>query len=105
MLVDAGGASRNAALAKAIAAFFVLTPGMRESLVAAIEVVDGAPLIADMRSLIEERLRMIAPRGKLALAREQLEGWWWSRICAGAPGGGGRHDFRARSRAEARRYP
>ena len=81
MLVDAGGASRNAALAKAIAAFFVLTPGMRESLVAAIEVIDGAPLIADMRSLIEERLRMIAPRGKLALAREQLEGWWWSRIC------------------------
>jgi hypothetical protein len=25
---------------------------------------------------------MIAPRGKVALAREQLEGWWWPRICA-----------------------
>jgi hypothetical protein len=28
-----------------------------------------------------DRLRMIAPRGKASLAREQLEGWWWPRIC------------------------
>jgi len=35
-----------------------------------------------MQAVIEERLRMIAPRGKTALAREHLEGWWWPRICA-----------------------
>ena len=49
---------------------------------AAIEIIDGAPLIADMEALIEERIRMAAPSGKAAVAREQLEGWWWPRICA-----------------------
>ena len=82
MLVAAGGASKNKSLAKAIAAFMGLTPEMQEALVAAIEILDGALLIGDIESLIEERLRMIAPRGKAALAREQLEGWWWPRICA-----------------------
>ena len=55
---------------------------MRKALVGAIEIIDGAPLISDMESLAEGRLRMIASRGKAALAREQLEGWWWPRICA-----------------------
>ena len=82
MLMEAAKASKNASLAKAIAAFTALTPEMRKALVTAIEIIDGAPLIADMEALIEERLRMIAPRGKAALAREQLEGWWWPRICA-----------------------
>ena len=82
ILLEAGGTSKNTALAKAITAFTDLTPEMRSSLVAAIEIIDRAPLIADMESLIEEQLRMIAPRGKAALAREQLEGWWWPRICA-----------------------
>ena len=81
ILLEAGAASQNASLAKAIAAFMVLTPEMRKALVTAIEIIDHAPLIADMESSIEERLRMMAPRGKAALAREQLEGWWWPRIC------------------------
>ena len=82
ILLEAGRASKNTALAKAITAFTVLTPEMRSALVAAIEIIDRAPLIADMESLIEERIRMMAQRGKAALAREQLEGWWWPRICA-----------------------
>ena len=82
MLVTAGNASTNRTLDKAIAAFRALTPEMRKALVGAIEIIDGAPLIGDMESLIERRLRMIAPRGKATLAREQLEGWWWPRICA-----------------------
>ena len=82
MLLAAGSASTNTALANAIAAFKALTPQMRNTLVAAIEIIDGAPLVSDIESMIEERLRMIAPRGKAALAREQLEGWWWPRICA-----------------------
>ena len=90
LLTNAGKASRNTALYKAIAAFNALTPEMRTALVGAIEIIDGAPLVADLEALIEERLRMIAPRGKVALAREQLEGWWWPRICrtlqAEAPG-------------------
>ena len=81
LLVEAGSTSTNVALAKAIAVFKALTPDMRNTLVGAIEIIDGAPLIGDIRSLIEERLRMVAPRGKAALAREQLEGWWWPRIC------------------------
>ena len=81
LLVNAGNASKNTALSKAIAAFGSLTPEMRKSLVAAIEIIDDAPLIGDIASLIEERIRMIAPSGRATLAREQLEGWWWPRIC------------------------
>jgi hypothetical protein len=81
MLMAAGVASANQILAKAVAAFTTLTPEMRKALVASIEIIDGAPMIADIQGLIEERLRMIAPRGKAALAREQLEGWWWPRVC------------------------
>ena len=90
ILLEAASASKNKTLANAIAAFSALTPEMRKALVAAIEIIDGAPLIADMESLIEERLRFIAPRGKATLAREQFEGWWWPQICAalqvGKPG-------------------
>ena len=50
ILLKAGGASKNTALAKAITAFTVLTPEMRSALVAAIEIIDRAPLIADMES-------------------------------------------------------
>lgn len=82
MLMEAAGVSQNTTLAKAIGAFTALTPEMRKALVSAIEIIDGAPLIADIEALIEERLRMIAPRGKAEIAREQLEGWWWPRICA-----------------------
>ena len=48
MLVNAGNGSKNTALSKAITAFMALTPEMRKSLVAAIEIIDGAPLIGDM---------------------------------------------------------
>ena len=81
-LMAAASASTNAALSTAIAAFQALTPKMRNALVAAIEIIDAAPPIADLDSTIEDRLRMIAPRGKLSFARQQLEGWWWPRICA-----------------------
>lgn len=82
LLMAAGAGSENQILTKAIAIFTALTPEMRKALVASIEIIDGAPLIADVQTLMGERLRMIAPRGKAALAREQLEGWWWPRICA-----------------------
>ena len=82
MLVKAAAATQNKALSTAVAALTALTPEMHKALVAAIEIIDSAPLISDMEALIEERLRMIAPRGQAALAREQLEGWWWPRICA-----------------------
>lgn len=82
LLIKAAAASENEDLKKAVAAFTELSPAIRKALVSAIEVLDGTPLIADLGAAIEERLRMIAPRGKTALAREQLEGWWWPRICA-----------------------
>lgn len=82
LLMQAAAASKNATLKKAVAVFAALTPAIRKELVGAIDVLDGTPLIADLSAVIEEQLRMIAPRGKLVLAREQLEGWWWPRICA-----------------------
>jgi hypothetical protein len=82
MLMVAAAASKNTALEKAFAAFADLSPAMRKSLLGAIEVLDNAPLIVELDAVIEDRLRMIAPRGKAAVARELVEGWWWPRICA-----------------------
>ena len=80
-LLAAAEDSTNRNLTNAFTAFTALTPEMRKALVHSIEILDCAPLIADMDSAIEQRLRMIAPRGKATLAREQLEGWWWPRVC------------------------
>lgn len=82
ILLEVAARSKNAELKKAFEAFLGLTPAMRRSLLFAIEVLDNAPNIVDLGPVIESRLRMIAPRGKVSLAREQLEGWWWPRICA-----------------------
>ena len=81
LLVAAAHASKNQSLQKAVEAFTELSPAIRHKLVASIEVLDRGALIADLGATIEDRLKMMAPRGKGALAREQLEGWWWSRIC------------------------
>ncbi|MCA0431871.1 MAG: hypothetical protein LCH46_01285 [Proteobacteria bacterium] len=82
LLLAAAKASNNQALQKAIEAFNALTPSIRHELLAAIEVIDRAALVADLAATIEERLKMMAPRGKASIAREQLEGWWWPRICS-----------------------
>ncbi|MES0138847.1 hypothetical protein NKJ88_28410 [Mesorhizobium sp. M0016] len=82
LLVLAANKSKNAQLADSIAAFKALAPNLRKSLLCSVEILDGAPLIADLEAVIDGRLAMIAPRGKAPLAREQLEGWWWPRICS-----------------------
>lgn len=81
LLLKAAEASSNQSLQKAVAAFLGLSSAIRQELVASIDVLDCVPLIADLGTRIEERLKMLAPRGKAPLAREQLEGWWWPRIC------------------------
>lgn len=82
ILMEVAGTSQNAALSQAFLAFTELTPAMRKALLDTVEVLDNAPQLVDLAPIIEDRLRMIAPRGKAAIAREQLEGWWWPRICA-----------------------
>jgi hypothetical protein len=72
--------STNLALKPAFAAFLALTPAMRASLLSAVQILDGQPLVTDVGTVIEESLRMVAPRGQAARAREMLEGWWWPRI-------------------------
>jgi hypothetical protein len=54
---------------------------MQKSMLAAVDILDNAPNLQDLEGVIEDRLKMIAPRGKAKAAREQLEGWWWPRIC------------------------
>ena len=82
LLMTAADGSANQSLQKAIEAFKGLSAAIRHELVAAIEVMDRSALLSDIGTIIEDRLKMMAPRGKAALAREQLEGWWWPRICA-----------------------
>jgi len=73
--------SENKALKLAFAAFLALTPQMRSSLLSAVEIVDRHPILSDLDAILEEELRLVAPRGKAAVARELLEGWWWPRVC------------------------
>lgn len=82
ILLRAADASKNTSLEKAFSALAGLAPALRHKLLESIEVLDGSPLIGELDALIDKRLRMIAPRGKVTIARERLEGWWWPRICA-----------------------
>lgn len=77
-VAEAGG---NQELKPAYAAFLALGPTMRISLLSSIEILDNQPLVTDLGEAIEKDLRMLAPRGKAAVARERLEGWWWPRVC------------------------
>lgn len=80
LLIAAAAISTNAVLKQAFNAFQSLAPEMRRALVSAVEVLDRAPVLADLGSEIEKELKALAPRGKHAAARELLEGWWWPRI-------------------------
>ena len=82
LLLAAATASKNAAVSKSIEAFIALTPALQKELLSAVQILDAAPLIADLEAVIETQIALVAPRGKAALAREQLEGWWWPRVCA-----------------------
>jgi len=81
LLVAVAKESSNAVLKSSFDEFLSLTSEMQRSLLDAVDVLDASPNIVDLESIIEERLKMIAPRGKTKLAREHLEGWWWPRIC------------------------
>lgn len=72
--------STNQALRPAFDAFLALTFPMRASLLSAVQVLDGQPLASDVGLVIENGIRMVAPRGQTAKAREMLEGWWWPRL-------------------------
>lgn len=72
--------SENLKLKPAFAAYLALAPRMRASLISAVQVLDGQPMLEEVSEIIETALRMAAPRGQAGRARELLEGWWWPRI-------------------------
>lgn len=77
-VAEAGG---NQELKAAYEAFLALGQTMRISLLSTIEILDNHLLLTDLGEVIENNIRMIAPRGQTATARERLEGWWWPRVC------------------------
>lgn len=89
LLLSAARESENQALKAAFTAFESLTPQMRQALLNSIEIVDRAPVLTELEATLENRLKLIAPRGKAPNARELLEGWWWPRICRALQEGGG----------------
>jgi hypothetical protein len=80
-LTEVAETSKNTSLKSAFTAFLALSDAMRSSLLSAVEIVDRQPLLTDLGNELEHALRLVAPGGKSALAREMLEGWWWPRIC------------------------
>lgn len=82
VLTKVAQTSKNKELTTAFAAFLALAELMRSALLSAVEILDGQPLINDLDAEIEHALRLVAPAGKSAVAREMLEGWWWPRVCA-----------------------
>jgi hypothetical protein len=73
--------SKNKALQQAFDSFLALDPRMRASLLSAVEVLDGQATVDQLQPLLEESLRIFAPKGKALKALELLEGWWWGQIC------------------------
>lgn len=80
-LAEVAQNSTNQDLKSAFSAFLSLTEPMRASLLSAIEILDRQPNLLEVEALLEETLRIFAPRGKSAQAREMIEGWWWPRVC------------------------
>jgi hypothetical protein len=74
--------SSNESLKPAFASFLKLGSAMRASLLSAVEILANQQQLPDLCGSLEEHLRLFAPRGKAAYAREMLEGWWWPRICS-----------------------
>lgn len=73
--------STSDTLKPAFDAYLKLVPEMRASLLSAVEVLGSQPHLTDLEAVLEEQLRLFAPAGKAAQAREMLEGWWWPRVC------------------------
>ena len=82
LLTGVAQTSKNEGLAPAFAAFLALAEPMRSALLSAVDILDNQPLITDLDGELEHALRLVAPGGKAAAAREMLEGWWWPRVCA-----------------------
>jgi hypothetical protein len=80
-LTDVAQSSKNKGLVPAFAAFLALSAPMRSALLSAVEILDNQPLINDLDQELEHALRLVAPPGKAAMAREMLEGWWWPLVC------------------------
>ena len=72
--------STNQANAAAYAAFNALSPEAQLQLANAIIVIDDAPDIVDVRSQIENELRLTVRPSHLGPFVDRLEGWWYSRV-------------------------
>ena len=79
-LIIAARVSNNQKTQSARDAFLALDDASRTLLVQNIWVFDNAPNIIDVRNEIETILYYSAPRGKLSIFTDYLEGWWFSRI-------------------------
>jgi len=81
--------SKNKALGPAFAAFLSLAPAIRRSILDTAEVLDQSPTLATLDASLEDALRFLGPRGQIASAREQLEGWWFPRVFRALDAGNG----------------
>jgi hypothetical protein len=73
--------SQNATNAAYYAAFLDLSEAARLALVRSITVLDAAANLVTVEAEITDTLRMNAPRDKIGIFVERLEGWWWRRVC------------------------
>ncbi|MFO0586953.1 MAG: ABC-three component system protein [Polyangiaceae bacterium] len=80
LLKTASGRSKNVTNEPGYSAFRSLPVTARMALLKAIQVLDGSPNIIDIRDEIIGHLMHAAPRSKLELLVERLEGWWFGLV-------------------------
>lgn len=80
LLETASGRSTNATNEAGYHAFQSLPEIARLALLKAVQVLDGSPNIIDVREEIRDLLKFAAPREKLDLLVERLEGWWFTAV-------------------------
>lgn len=81
-LTEIAQTSTSEKLKPAFKAFLALTDRMRASLLSVVEILDRQPDVSAIQDGLDDSLRILAPKGKIAVVREMLEGWWWPRICS-----------------------
>ena len=89
LLKEVAATSENQANRSAYTSFGKLTPEDQQQLLERVYVLDRAPDIGTVGSLIEKQVRLAAPEKHLKGFCERLEGWWVRRVISmwTAPGG------------------
>ena len=79
-LTQIAAASNNQSLKSSFEAFNKLSPNRQAELLKSVKILDEAPSIDDLPTLIKRRLRIAVAHERLDSLYHMLEGWWFNKV-------------------------